>query len=68
MWLQLHHLPLGMINRPREKIGKFINEVLNVDVDQDDLGWGLYIKVKTWVDIPRPILRGSLLNFEGTPP
>lgn len=43
------------------------SEVIEVDVGQEWLGWGLYLRVKIWVDISIPLLRGSLINLEGIP-
>lgn len=48
MWAQLHNIPLGMMNRAYgEKIGNIICENLDIDVDQDGLGRGPYLRVKS---------------------
>lgn len=38
-----------------------------MDVDQDEIGWGPYLRVKVWVDIIKPLLRGSMINIAGAP-
>lgn len=75
MWVQLHNIPLGMMNRVYgEKLEKIIGEILDIDVDLDAIGWGPYLIIKTWVDITKPsseevcstmevILFGFLLNM-----
>lgn len=48
MWVQLHDLPMASMNKKcGEKIGKTLGKV-EVDVDEDDIGWGtsLHVKIK----------------------
>lgn len=41
MWIQLYQLPLGKMTRHYgEQIGKSLGGVLDVDVDENDIGWG----------------------------
>lgn len=64
MWVQMFNLPLGMMNRTYcELLGMTIDEVLDVDVDKDSLGWGPFLRVRVWVDISKPLLRGNLLTI-----
>lgn len=59
-------LPLGMMNQAyREKLQKTINEVLDVNVDKEGMGWGPYLKIKVWVNIFKHLIRGSLINLAG---
>lgn len=46
MWVQLHDLSFGLMNRNfSTKLGKLMGEVTDIDVDQDGLGCGLYLRV-----------------------
>lgn len=66
MWVQLHSLPLGMMNNFYwKKLGTWIGKVEDIDVDIDGVGWGPFRRIKTWVDITKCLLRGTLLNNEG---
>lgn len=62
MWVQLHGLPLGMMNRVySEKLENLIGEVEDIVVDKDEL----ILKIKLWVDITRPQMRDTLHNHKG---
>lgn len=47
------------------RITQQIGEVINIDVDKNSLGWGLFLRVRVWVNITKPILLGTLLKQEG---
>lgn len=44
-----------------------MGEVIEIDVDKDGLGWGPFLRVRVWVNITKPLSRGTLLKQEGTP-
>lgn len=45
--VQMHDVPLGMMNSfYREELGKSIDEVIELDVDNDSIELGLYLRVK----------------------
>lgn len=55
IWVQLHNIPLSMMNHTYgEKIGKIIGEILDIDVDQDDMGWDLTFELKHRLILPNP--------------
>lgn len=55
---------MGMMNIfYKEELGRAIGEVIELD---DGIGWGPYLKVKVWMNISNPILKGKLINFAGT--
>lgn len=60
-WGGMHHHTYGM------EIGKWIGEVIEVDVDQDGLGWGLFLQARILVDISKPLVRDTLIKIEGKP-
>lgn len=50
LWVQFHNMPLvGMNQDCGEKIGRYIGVVEAVEVvdDDDDVGWGNFLRVKT---------------------
>lgn len=51
-----------------EEFEKSIGEVIELDVHNDDIGWGPYLRVKVWLNISRLTLKGKLINFAGTQP
>lgn len=56
-WVQFHNLPFGMMNCTYgEMLGEIIGEV---DDDQDGIGWGSFLRVRTWIDITNLLLRGN---------
>lgn len=68
LWVQLHQLPLGMMNRKYgEFMGKLLGEVEEVDVDEDEVGWGHFHRVLVWIDISNPLLRGNLISIDYSP-
>lgn len=41
-----------MMNRKNgEFLSEIIGEVEDIDVDEDDVGWGPFLRVKVWLDI-----------------
>lgn len=47
IWVQIHDLLLGMMKKPYgEKSGKSIGEIIEIDVKEDEVGSGPYLRVK----------------------
>lgn len=46
------------------KLGTGIGKVENINVNIDGVGWGLFLWIKVWVDITKPLLKRTLLNHE----
>lgn len=57
--------PSGMTRCIGEQVGKMISDIVEVDVDDNGIGWGPYYRVRVQLDIIKPLLRGSLVNIEG---
>lgn len=46
-WVQLHNLPLAYMNKEcGDQIGKSIGRVIEVDVLEDGIGWGQFLRVE----------------------
>lgn len=66
MWIQLHNLPLAGMNRlSGERIGSSIGRVEEVDVEDDDIGWGSYLQVKVCLKLTKPIAHGRTITIKG---
>jgi hypothetical protein len=66
IWVRIMKMPLGMMNkRVREMIGDLIGEVLDVDVDDQEMVIGQFLRVKVRLDIKKPLMRGVTLDMGG---
>ncbi|XP_041001574.1 uncharacterized protein LOC121247263 [Juglans microcarpa x Juglans regia] len=65
-WLQIYNLPLGYMTKEwGERIGKSLGQVLDVDVDEDGIGWGKYLKVQVELNLQKPITQGRIIMVQG---
>ena len=66
-WVQIYNLPLN--HRTRETgmaIGASLGEVLEVDVADSGVQWGLCLRVRVSLDVSRKLIRGKrILGEEG---
>lgn len=66
-WIQLHQLSFaGMKKKCRELIGNTIGMVEEVDVNEDDIGWGQGLRVKVNLDLKKPVARGRTVTIKGS--
>lgn len=49
-----------------EKIGSNVREVVEVDVDEEGIGSGPFVRVQVTVNITKPLMRGILSTFNGS--
>lgn len=60
IWVQLHNIPLGgMTMNVGKNIGELAGKVLEIDVDNEGVGWGPYLRVKISINITKPLMRGA---------
>lgn len=65
--LQLLQLPyVGMNKKCGEQIDKTIGKVGEVDVDEEDVGWGQSLRIKVRIDLTKPVARGRTITIKGT--
>jgi hypothetical protein len=58
-WVQIMHLPLGMMNRTiGEIIGNTIGSTIDVEAEENGLAIDRYLRVKVVLDICKPLTRG----------
>ncbi|XP_042988622.1 uncharacterized protein LOC122316137 [Carya illinoinensis] len=66
IWIQLHNISLGsMTKKVGKNIGELVGEVLEIVVDEEGVGWGPYLPVKTSINITKPLTRGVMSSFNG---
>lgn len=59
-------MPLsGMTRCIGKQVGKVTGDVVEVDVDDDSIGWGPCLRVQGQLDITKLVQRGSLINIKG---
>jgi hypothetical protein len=67
MWVQIHDMPLGCINRKiGNKIGSSIGAVEDVAIAEDDVGWDRSLWIRVAFNLFQPLERGRKLNLSGT--
>ncbi|XP_041009453.1 uncharacterized protein LOC121253514 [Juglans microcarpa x Juglans regia] len=65
-WLQLHGLPpAAMIKKGGERISSAVGDVLNIEVDEDGIGWGKFLRIRVMMDITKPLPRGKMIKVDG---
>lgn len=48
------------------QIGSSMGHVEEVDVDDDEMGWGEFFRVKITFDLPKPLMKGRMLKINGS--
>lgn len=62
----VHQLPLmGMNKKVREKIGGALGTLEEVEVEEDDVGWGKHLWVRVNLDLTKPLARGQKITLMG---
>ncbi|XP_041001563.1 uncharacterized protein LOC121247253 [Juglans microcarpa x Juglans regia] len=65
-WIRIHDLPLMAYNMYIGKlIGGLLGEFLEVDLDEGEMEWGEYMRVRVRLDISQPLQRRKRLNLGG---
>ena len=69
VWVQVFDLPLYHMT---EKVGELIEKAMGghieMEVTEDGVGWGKYLRVKIRIDISKPLLRKKKIAFVGKDP
>ncbi|KAK1695609.1 hypothetical protein QYE76_012306 [Lolium multiflorum] len=64
IWVRVLKLPLGMMNRKTgERLGNQIGEYMDVDVGEDDMAAGEYLRIKVRINLANPIMRGVTVQL-----
>ena len=64
-WIHVLNLPIKcMVAEVGVEIGNAIGRSIEVDVSENGLGWGHYLRICVDCDITQPLLRGKILEFD----
>lgn len=68
MWVQMHNVHFRMMNKYYgEKLRKGPGDIIDIDVVKDGIGWRHFLQIKAWIDIAKPLLRGTVTNTTRNP-
>jgi hypothetical protein len=64
-WVRMYNLPLACMGKSSgHKIGSLVRVVEEVDVLEEEAGWGKFLRVKISLDLTKPLVRGRMLHLE----
>ena len=62
-WIRVYNLPIkSMIREVEEDIGIELGNLLEVDVPENGLGWGKYLRIWVEINVMEPLLRGRIMQ------
>ncbi|XP_042983175.1 uncharacterized protein LOC122312593 [Carya illinoinensis] len=65
-WVQLHNLPFAYMDRVHgEKTGQTLGRVIEVDLPDDGIGWGEFLRIKVELKLFQALDRGRMLSVGG---
>lgn len=65
-WVRMYNLPLACMSTDIGlKIGSSVGVVEDVDVVDDGVGWGEFLRVRICLDLSKPLARGRMLKLRG---
>nr|POF14567.1 hypothetical protein CFP56_36741 [Quercus suber] len=65
-WVQIYNLPLKSMTRESGiEIGAKIGRVLDVDVPENGVHWGKFLRVRVQIDATKRLVRGKRVTIEG---
>ncbi len=68
-WIRIYNLPiLSMVKEVGEDIGNNIGRLVEVDVPENGIGWGRFLRIRVEIDVTKPLLRGKILECEDGKP
>jgi hypothetical protein len=67
-WVRMSNLPLACMSREVGiSIGSSVGAVEDVDVADDGVGWGEFLRVRIVLDLSKPLPRGRTIRVRDTP-
>ena len=62
-WIRVYNLPIkSMIREVGEDISRDIGRIIEVDVPENGLGWGRFLRIRVDIDVMEPLQRGCMLE------
>jgi hypothetical protein len=66
-WVRMFQLPLSCMSETMGvQLGRSVGQVVEVETEEDGVGWGEYLRVRIRVDLSKPLVRGRMLKLNGT--
>lgn len=63
-WTQLRNLLMACMNRQiGEQSGNTQGRVMDVDVLEADVVWGIFLKIRVEIDLKKAVVRGRAINL-----
>jgi hypothetical protein len=63
-WVRMFNLPLACMSKDMGmRIGSTMGDVEEVEVDEDGMGWGEYLRVRIVLDLTKPLSKGRFLHI-----
>jgi hypothetical protein len=64
-WVRMYKLPLACMGKEVGlQVGSTVGEVEEIDVLDDGVGWGEYLRVKIRIDLTKPLARGRIIKVQ----
>jgi hypothetical protein len=64
-WVRMYRLPLACMGKEVGlQMGSTVGEVEDIDVLDDGVGWGEYLRVKIRIDLTKPLARGRIIKVQ----
>jgi len=65
-WVRMFQLTLSCMSKTEGvQLGSSVGQVVEVETDEDGVGWGEYLLVRVWVDLSKPLVWGRMLKLNG---
>jgi hypothetical protein len=62
-WVRMYRLPLACMGRDVGlQVGSTVGEVEDIDVLDDEVGWGEFLQVKIRIDLSKPLARDRIIR------
>lgn len=63
-WVRMYKLPLACMSvEIGNQIGSTVGHVEEVEIDEDGVGWGKFLRVRIRIDVTKPLARGWRLKI-----
>ena len=64
LWVRMLNLPLACMGKEVGfQIGSTLGIVKEVDMDEEGVGWGKFLRIRTQIDLTKPLVRGRVIKL-----
>lgn len=65
-WIRFHNMPVACMNKEcGEQIGGSLGKIVEMDLPEDGIGWGPYLRAKIDISRTNPLARGRTICVHG---